>query len=67
VAEEHPALTVSLASLRELYTRLGLTPTDEEITTLLPGVQRMFENDRLLSERFTSEVEPVTAPHPRPA
>jgi hypothetical protein len=51
--------------LRELYTRLGLAPSDEEITALLPGIQRFFENDRLLAAQLSSEVEPVTAPRPR--
>jgi hypothetical protein len=58
---------VSVEWLRELYTRLGLHPSDDEIAAALPAVQRLYDNDRLLEARLTAEVEPVPAPRVRPS
>jgi hypothetical protein len=65
VSEGQPSADVSIAALRELYTRLGLSPSEEEIAAAVLGLQRLYDNDRVLQARLGPDVEPVPAPHVR--
>ncbi len=62
MSEGQPPVEITVASLRELYARLGLSPSEEEIAAALPVVQRHYDNDRLLEARVGFDVEPVPAP-----
>ncbi len=55
-------MDITVASLRELYARLGLYPSEDEVAAALPAVQRHYDNDRLLEARLAFEVEPIPVP-----
>lgn len=66
VSREPATSDVSPEEMRALCARLGLSPSDEELSAMALGVQRLSENDRLVRGMFAPGVEPATAPHPRP-
>lgn len=59
MAEEAPRITPEF--LRELYERMGVSPTAEELSALTPLVQAAYEGGRQLEQLLMLEQEPATS------
>ncbi len=51
---------MTLGSLRELFTRLGLNPTDDDLQGMMPAVEGLAHAARQVEALLTPEAEPGT-------